>query len=889
MSALDSIIKWAEEDLLDWQSDAVRRLLLQEELTPQDKEEILRMIKERHDIKDPKNPAPKPQPLKKGDVSGAPQTTVKITLKALKDLKDVNAIPDGSGLPFAHKGLTTIYGENGSGKSGYARVLKKACNARDTKEKLLSNVYKKKSQVPAQAVIKYSIDDGPDEEMKWKDGGKAETNVLSNICVFDSKCARVIVDENNETTYLPYGADVFEEVVSLYKELQQTLDAQKPKPEKLQYADIPDSTKAGKFISDLSNETKDQDIKNASRWTDDDGENLAKLKKQITKIEIDPPEKQAQRLRNLKSRITAMSDTIQKIDDAISEEKAQNIKQNITNLIVAEKTLAIASQKSLSAEPLRGAGEKAWQNLYNAAKEYSTQVAYPGREFPVTEEGSLCVLCMQALELNARARMLRFKEFMEKATKKGVDNAFAALADAVSDVENLQFPRPEYYKDIMDEFREKNQELIRQTEEFFPAMEARAKEIIQVAMDKKEAQEFQSPKPSPEQGLRDLASQLEEEAKEIEKIAADYEQKKNEKTELEARKLFSSRQKQVLDYVSQLGFAKKYEACIAETQFIGITKKGKKIITETLTPELITGLEEELENLGAKHLRLTLKASGVEGETKHKLELEGIQLFPKTNLSDILSEGEHCVVAVAGFLAELKVSNHECPIVFDDPVCSLDHNYRDRIAKRLVEEAKSRQVIVFTHDIAFLIELESKAAETNGAVNFTARTVCKVSDVVGKCIEALPWHTTPVKDRVAYLRQELGRFKGFYETNQAEYNQEAGVLYALLRETWEALVEEVLLHQTIKRHGAEIQTKRLKSVAVETQDYMKIHFGMGKCSEWMFGHDKSKALSVNRPGPKEIEQDINELDAFYKFLNKRKEGLREEREKHLKAQEATTG
>ena len=61
MSALDSIIKWAEEDLLDWQSDAVRRLLLQEELTSQDKEEILKMIEERHDIKDPKNPAPKPQ------------------------------------------------------------------------------------------------------------------------------------------------------------------------------------------------------------------------------------------------------------------------------------------------------------------------------------------------------------------------------------------------------------------------------------------------------------------------------------------------------------------------------------------------------------------------------------------------------------------------------------------------------------------------------------------------------------------------------------------------------------------------------------------------------------------------------------------------------------
>jgi hypothetical protein len=59
MSALDSIIKWAEEDLLEWQSDAVRRLLLQEELSGGDKDELLRMIKERHGIKDDAHPAPK--------------------------------------------------------------------------------------------------------------------------------------------------------------------------------------------------------------------------------------------------------------------------------------------------------------------------------------------------------------------------------------------------------------------------------------------------------------------------------------------------------------------------------------------------------------------------------------------------------------------------------------------------------------------------------------------------------------------------------------------------------------------------------------------------------------------------------------------------------------
>lgn len=890
MSALDSIIKWAEEDLLEWQSDAVRRLLLQEELSEGDKDELLRMIKERHDIKDDAHTAPKPKPLKKGDVSGSPQTTEKVILKDLHDLKNVNAIPDGSGLTFGHSGLTVIYGENGSGKSGYARVLKKACNARDTKEKLLPNVYGKKGTEPAQACIKYSKE-GKDDNTTWKDGEKVEQNILSNICVFDSKCARVIVDENNETTYLPYGATVFEEMVGLYKDLRKTLEAEKPKPEKLEFEDIPASTKAGKFISELMHETKDDAIKAASKWEEKDEESLASLKAQIAKIEADSPEKQAQRLRNLKGRIITLADTIKGIDTAISEDNAEGVKQKIVKLVDADKALAIASQKSLSGEPLPGAGEKVWQSLYNAAKDYSTQVAYPGKEFPITEEGSLCVLCMQKLEIDARARMLRFKDFMEKATKKDVDNAVAALEGAVKELEAMTFPAAETYKDIMDEYREKKAYLVGQVEAYFPGMEARTKEIMQAAKGKKTDAEFQSPKPSPEQGLRDLALKLEEEAKEIEKAAKpdEYEQKKNQKAELESRKLFSSRQKKVLEYAGQLRLARKYEKCMPETDFTAVTKKGKKIITEALTPQLLKGLEDELKYLGAKHLDLSLKASGTEGETKHKMELKGIQVAAKTNLSDILSEGEHCVVAAAGFLAELKVGNHECPIVFDDPVCSLDHIYREKIAKRLVEEAKTRQVIVFTHDIAFLIDLESNAAETDGKVCFNPQTVCRLSGTVGKCIVGRPWHAMLIKDRIEYLREELNRIKTLHGTNLPQYNQEAAILYALLRETWEALVEESLLNNTIKRHGKEIQTQRLKSVTVETDDYKKIDSGMGKCSEWMLGHDRSKELTVNRPDPKEIEGDIAKIEKYRTELSKRNEALRKQREKELKPQASAMG
>ena len=74
-------------------------------------------------------------------------------------------------------------------------------------------------------------------------------------------------------------------------------------------------------------------------------------------------------------------------------------------------------------------------------------------------------------------------------------------------------------------------------------------------------------------------------------------------------------------------------------------------------------------------------------------------------IEEILSEGEQRAIALGSFFAELALANHSCGIVFDDPVSSLDHWRRLNVARRLVEEAKSRQVIVFTHDTSFLGQL----------------------------------------------------------------------------------------------------------------------------------------------------------------------------------------
>lgn len=260
----------------------------------------------------------------------------------------------------------------------------------------------------------------------------------------------------------------------------------------------------------------------------------------------------------------------------------------------------------------------------------------------------------------------------------------------------------------------------------------------------------------------------------------------------------------------------------------------------------------------------------------NKLTFLKAKLPNKTVLTDILSEGEQRVVAIAGFLAELGNANHNNPVVFDDPVSSLDHKFRTKIAARLAQEAGKRQVIVFTHDIAFLIGLKEAALEL-GNIKMEPQTIFKTGEVLGRSAKGSPWHTMDMNERLGYLRNELSKFKEIHGKNNEEYNDKAARFYALLREAWEAVVEQVLLNNTIKPHAPGVHTMNLREVQVTTDDYKDIDSGMSKCSKCMIGHKSSEAIDINRPDPKECEQDIVKLEVFRTRINGQRKGLREAR------------
>ena len=81
-----------------------------------------------------------------------------------------------------------------------------------------------------------------------------------------------------------------------------------------------------------------------------------------------------------------------------------------------------------------------------------------------------------------------------------------------------------------------------------------------------------------------------------------------------------------------------------------------------------------------------------------------------------------------------------------------------------------------------------------------------------------PWIVQKVNERIARLREGLKKFEGRADFETNEYRSLAKDFYTDLRETWERLVEEILLGKVIERFNSDVKTQSLKGVVVDDDD-----------------------------------------------------------------------
>lgn len=205
--ALRDILEWSKDRPV-WQRDALRRLVSLGELTDKDTEELTALCR------DPSLPK---EPLTEGHVNAQHTGAPTVALRSIRGVQNVNALAAGQTLTFIAKGVTIVYGDNGAGKSGYVRILKRACRARTARgkgETLLPNIYEQASG-PQCAELEYSAGSQV-QKAQWQNGSPAD-DLLSEVSVFDSRTANVHVEETNDLAYTPYPMKLLERLVGSCK------------------------------------------------------------------------------------------------------------------------------------------------------------------------------------------------------------------------------------------------------------------------------------------------------------------------------------------------------------------------------------------------------------------------------------------------------------------------------------------------------------------------------------------------------------------------------------------------------------------------------------------------------------------------------------------------
>jgi energy-coupling factor transporter ATP-binding protein EcfA2 len=809
MTILQEIQIWSERQP-DWQQDVIARLYAKAELSVKDYEEMYALLRAEHGL-------PKPAELVAGKFSPGQVTAAQITgrvvqISAIKNLLNVNALAGGQRLSFAQVGLTGIFGENGSGKSGYTRVFKQACRARDQRESIHPNANDEPGKAgPAQADFELSVD-GVAQDVQWM-SGKVPPEELSALSVFDWHCARAYVDNHGDFAYVPAGLDILKRLVEVCGELKANAIKEHGDnaPDIAPFAELAKTnTKVGALLTGLSSATKSAAVEALADWPDVYKLRLATINTALSEAK---PKDKAKMLRNQAARFASLASRIEMASALVDDAKLAEL----TGLLGTSTTARAAANLASSVfrktpGQLPGTGGDSWQKMFQAARLFATE-SHPGREFPHLGTESDCPLCQNPLEAAGADRIKAFEAFVQQRTEQDAKIAKGS-ADSALVVFRLANMDLLIDETLASEIGSKDQNLADDCTATQKALKARKTALIKACESKGEWAAVEALPTNPSTALGDLGTALVAEAVVLEASIDEAARAALvvEAAELDACRRLSELKSAVLLAIDKYVLTGKLLACsTAAAGTTAISRKSTQLSETIATKEVMDALNSELLQLNVHKLKVVMKPSSSKGKLQYKLALE---ILSKTDVKDILSDGEQRAIAIASFLAEVTLDKGLGGIVFDDPMSSLDHVRRECIARRIAKEAQRRQVIVFTHDLFFLNALLHEA-RTIG-LDPACRSLRRTAGGYGVADDSLPFEGASTKDRVGILRQMLVEARRVYKNNDDKgYRREARDIYAHLRMSWERGVEELLFNGVVLRFRKGIETNRLSKVTIE--------------------------------------------------------------------------
>ena len=864
MTVLFEIFKWSRTRP-DWQRDALRRLVQKGELSVDDIETLVENCKATHGLAKKQ----KVVPLTQDHIPENP-TVEPTSLMSISHHQGVNALAEDQTLKFAPN-LTVVYGDNAAGKTGYIRILKNACRARG-QEIILGNVMLDTAPLPAEVTIKYQVGSMSGTK-EWI--GQGEDKFISQVSVFDAKCATVYLTEKTEVAFRPFGLDLFDKLVRACKAIRERLEIEqlhlRSNAIETVKAKIPEGTAVAELLDNITLLTKPEVVQKLSILSKEEKSHHEVLKKSHLDLQTNEPDRLIQQLRLHLRRVQALAQHIKEIEETLSVKAVKGVFRFRTEIhrknAEADEVRRVTSQVGI----LDGTGSKIWTEFWESARNFSQQYPYPDQPFPVVDNDAHCVLCQQTLDDAARHRLEQFESFVNSSVEQELKQAresFSQMKKTFTDLKVMT----DFINEILREISIDHEAVSDTITTALTKAEARRKSVVFALSKKQGLAEGCATLMSVTDVVDDLSDQISERIRNLNNSTTGDTPKliTTELRELRARELLAKHEQIVLDEIDRKKKSAAYGHCINDTQTQAITRKSTIVTRQAVTKKLVQSFKEELSNLYFRHVNVEIQeAGGSEGVLYHKLVLSR---SPLVELPKVASEGEQRCLSIAAFFAELSTTDNLSSIVFDDPVSSLDYKWRERVSQRLVKEAKTRQVIVFTHDVVFLLYLQQNAKE-NGVAQHDQYIRQLSTKGSGVCVGELPWVALKVSGRIGYLNKLLQEAEKLYrQGHQTAYESKSSDIYSLLRETWERGIEEVLLNCVVERYRPSVQTRQIVSIAdITATDCRTVESAMTKCSTWMKGHDQAPAARADMPPPSDIREDIDALNQWAKTIRKRRE------------------
>jgi energy-coupling factor transporter ATP-binding protein EcfA2 len=864
-SAIHEILNWSV-NRPEWQRDALRRIVEKGNWDNPDLLEMERLCRSKLKI-DAIKPVPMASnPLNAAHLPPAPGAAESVSLVSIGDLQHVNRLPHGSTIPFgADTGLTVIYGENGSGKSSYARVIKKACRARGVPPNITSNAFASFTTTkPASARIAFKVGSA-EVTVLWTNGVVADPR-LANVFVFDSFSAEHYVSVDNAAAFTPHGLDVLPTLSKACDALGERL-----KSEIAQWRTTingvsanwkyDSTTQVGKLVQKLSPTTREADINTLAGLDQNQVERLANLSEAL---KADPLQK-AKETRAAIFRIELLAKRIGNATTDLADEKIEAIRKQLEDATMAESAAKAFAAGQFDTSFLGGTGSDLWRALWDAAKTYSNSEAYPDKTFPVISDDARCVLCQQDLDDASGKRLSHFDIFCKDTSQQlsaKAEQVLSATLGKLNVVTPLALELDKVDADLVALTDEQRLLL----SEFIAKADARLQQLKQSLLSKDWVAPTGIPT-SPESIIQGVMVNLEARAK-TEESAHDPNTRKKleaELRELQAREWLSGVKVDVLAQIERLKAIAELESCEKDLKTASITAKSTELTQQFVTKAFQKRFKDELRALGLRTLDVALEpVQGKKGETKFGLRLVSAG---NSKVTDIASEGEQRCIALAAFLSELSQASHQSALVFDDPVSSLDHWRREKIAERLVAEAEQRQVIVFTHDVVFLNDLLAFSEKTS--MTPSVLTLEWNDGAPGKYVPGLPWDSRKPLECLVELKKNQKAISAKWNPQPNAANIEAmRHAYSRLRSTLERIVELELLAGIVRRFESQVVAGRVKSLIGVTQaECDEVTRLLQKCHNITDAHAPSMAAI---PDPAEFLQDITDAEQLIAAIKKRK-------------------